>query len=88
MKYNTGDFVLVYKDTPTFKEGCLAQVIDRDPNDNSYAVADLRAVGLERGDIPSILNNHVKWVKEEHLTSINFNKPKGFFAWIKNLRAK
>lgn len=75
-KFNVEDVVVIYKDTPTFNEGTVAQIIDRDPNDNSYAVADLRDVGKADRDIGIILNRYVKWVKPENMQKLNFNKPK------------
>lgn len=76
MKYKIEDVVLVYKDTPTFEEGTIAQVIDHDPNDDSYAIADLRDVGRADQDIMKILNLYVKWVKPENMKLLTFNKPK------------
>jgi hypothetical protein len=75
-KFNVEDVVLVYKDTPTFKDGTVGQIIDRDPHDNSYAVADLRDIGKADRDIGTILNRHAKWVKPENMTKLNFEKPK------------
>lgn len=73
--FNVEDVVLVYKDTPTFKDGAICQVIDRDPNDNSYAVADLRDIGKADRDIAVILKNHVKWVDPSNMVKLEFDKP-------------
>ena len=75
MKFNVEDVVLIYKDTPTFKDGTVGQIIDRDPNDDSYAVADLRDIGKADRDISIILNRYVKWVKPEHMVKLSFDKP-------------
>jgi len=75
-KFKTEDVVLVYEDTPTFEGGAICQVIDRDPNDNSYAIADLRDIGKADMDIAIILKRHVKWVKPEHMQLLQFKQPK------------
>lgn len=74
--FNVEDVVLVYKDTPTFKDGTIAQVIDRDPHDNSYAVADLRDVGRADRDISIILERYVKWVDPKNMKLLTFDRPK------------
>lgn len=74
--FNVEDVVLVYKDTPTFEDGAICQVIDRDPNDNSYAIADLRDIGKADRDISVILNRYVKWVSPENMIKLEFDKPK------------
>lgn len=73
--FNVEDVVLVYKETPTFEEGAICQVIDRDPNDNSYAVADLRDIGKADRDISIILNRYAKWVNPENMVKLEFDKP-------------
>lgn len=75
-KFSVEDVVLVYKDTPTFKDGTVGQIIDRDPHDDSYAVADLRDIGKADRDISTILNRHVKWVKPENMVALTFDRPK------------
>jgi hypothetical protein len=75
-KFNVEDVVLIYKDTPTFLDGAVAQIIDRDPNDGSYAVADLRDIGKADRDINIILNRYSKWVSPEHMVKLTFDLPK------------
>lgn len=75
-EFNVEDVVLIYKNTPTFTDGTIAQVIDRDPNDNSYAVADLRDIGKADKDIGIILNRYAKWVKPDDMVKLSFDKPK------------
>ena len=75
IKFEVEDVVLVYKDTPTFKDGTIAQVIDRDPEDNSYAVADLRDIGKANKDLGIILTHYVKWVKPENMYKLSFDRP-------------
>lgn len=72
--FNVEDVVLVYKDTPTFEDGAVCQIIDRDPNDDSYAVADLRDIGKANKDIGVILNRYAKWVKPENMVKLEFEK--------------
>jgi hypothetical protein len=89
MKYKQGDVCIVYKDTPTYSDGGVVQVIDRDPNDGSYSVAHLQEVGKCDMDIIRILQHHAKWVKEEDLQLIDFTRPmkvKEKKPWIQNLR--
>lgn len=75
--FNIEDVVLVYKDTPTFKDGTIAQIIDRDGNEpNEYLVADLRDIGKANRDINVILNRYGKWVKSENMHKLYFDKPK------------
>lgn len=76
MKYKQGDLIIIYKGSPTFGDGILGQVIDRDPMDKSYAVASLESVFKEKGDVPKLLEYHVKWVAEDNINLINFDKPK------------
>ena len=79
MKFQVEDVVLVYKKTPTFEEGAVCQIIDKDPNDNSYAVADLRDIGKADRDIDTILRRYVKWVNPENMSRLTFDKPENIF---------
>lgn len=72
------DVVLVYKDTPTFEDGMIGQIIDKDPNDGSYLVADLRDIGKADRDIGVILERYGKWVKPEHMCKLEFEKQSSF----------
>ena len=76
MKYESGTLIKVYVGSPTFIDGELGKIIDRDPNDGSYAVAPLEAILKEEGNIDSLLRNHVKWVKESDIEPITFTRPK------------
>lgn len=71
-KLNPEDVVLVYKGTPTFEDGMVGQIIDKDPNDGSYLVADLRDIGKADRDIGVILERYGKWVKPEHMEKLDF----------------
>jgi hypothetical protein len=73
-EFKVEDVVIVYKDTPTFKDGAVAQIIDKDPNDGSYAVADLRDVGKADRDIQKLLTRYVKWVDPTNMSKIEFKK--------------
>ena len=73
-KFNIEDVVLLYKGTPTFEDGAVCQIIDRDPNDESYIVADLRDIGKADRDVNVILRRHTKWVKSEHMQKLEFDK--------------
>ena len=75
MKYESDTLIKVYEGTPTFEEGLLGKIIDRDPNDGSYAVASLEAIVKEDGDVYVLLRNHVKWVKEDDMRPITFDRP-------------
>jgi len=79
MKNNTefkpDDLVLIYKGTDTFFDGALAKILDRDPDDNSFIVADLEAVYSEKGDVKKLLKHHAKWVKQSNMKKVNFEKP-------------
>ncbi len=74
-KFKTEDVVLVYKNTPTFEEGTVAQIIDKDVNEDEYLVADLRDVGKADRDIGALLQYHAKWVKAENMRVVKFSKP-------------
>ncbi len=82
--YKTQDVVLVYKGTPTFEDGMVGQVIDKDPNDGSYLVADLRDIGKADRDIGIILERYGKWVKPEHMRKLEFEK-ESFWSRLKGV---
>ena len=82
MKYEANTLVQVYKGSPTFIDGEIGKIIDRDPLGGGYAVASLEAVVKEKGDIPKLLTNHVKWVEESNLEPITFEKPKKTYGTI------
>ncbi len=86
-KFNVEDVVLVYKNTPTFKDGAICQVIDRDPNDDSYSVADLRDIGKADRDIGIILNRYAKWVKPENMKKLYFEPKKNYTRYLIGLLA-
>jgi hypothetical protein len=73
--FEVEDVVIIYENTPTFEGGTIAQIIDKDPNDNSYAVADLRDIGKADRDINVILQRYVKWVDSQNMDKIDFKKP-------------
>jgi hypothetical protein len=79
--FNVEDIVIVYTGTPTFIDGSVGQIIDRDPNDNSYLVADLRHVGKANMDIGVIMKHYGKWVKPENMKKISLDKPKVFIPY-------
>lgn len=72
MKYKTDTLVQVFKGSPTFIDGEIGKIIDRDPLGGGYAFASLEDI-YENGD--DILS-HVKWVEEENLAPITFDKPR------------
>lgn len=74
--FDLDDIVLVYEDTPTFEKGAICQIIDRDPNDGSFAVADIRDMAVAQYNLTKILNRYSKWVKPEHMIKLEFKKPK------------
>ena len=74
-QFKTEDVVLVYEGTPTFEDGMVGQIIDRDPNDDYYAVADLRDIGKADRDIGVILERHVKWIHPENMVKLEFDRP-------------
>ena len=82
-EFEIEDVVLIYENTPTFEEGAICQVIDRDPNDNSYAVADMRDIGKADRDIDVILRRHVKWVSPTDMIRLTFNRPESLWQRIK-----
>lgn len=82
-EYKVADIVLIYRGTPTFEEGNVGQIIDRDPDNNDYLVAPLRDIGKVDGDINKILQRYGKWVKPENMTKLEFDKPK--LAWYKRI---
>ena len=75
-KFEIEDVVLIYKGAPTFVDGMVGQIIDRDPHDDSYAVADLRDIGKANRDIGVILNNYTKWVSPDYMVKLSFDPPK------------
>lgn len=84
MRYEIADVVIVCRGAETIEDGMVAQVIDRDPIDNSYLLADMRDVGKANCDIPTLLNNpfKLKWVKTEYMKHVDFDKPKfKFFSF-------
>jgi hypothetical protein len=76
MKYKAGDIVIVHKKTPTFHEGAVCRVIDRDPlkaSGGGYAVCPLEDYGKYKHDMGRVYDN-VKWVAEENMTKIVYEK--------------
>lgn len=71
------DIVLVYTDTPTFEDGTVAQIIDRDPNDDSYSIVELKDIAKAKGNVIK-LYDMAKWVKPENMTKLSFVKPDKF----------
>lgn len=76
MKYKPSDLVKVFKNTPTFIDGQICVVLDRDPEDDSLSVAPLEVTALEEYDTIRLLKNHAKWVKKEDVEKISFNRSK------------
>ena len=74
MKHNVDDFVLIYSDTPTFKDGALGKIIDRDTHDKSYLVAPLEDVLKCEGDTVKLLE-YGKWVEDSNFKVITFDRP-------------
>lgn len=94
-KLNIGQCVLVYKGTPTYENGAVCVILDRDPNDNSYAVATLEEVGLCEGSNKKLLQRFAKWVDRSNLDVISFerkqnllDKLKGLFTFRKDVGTK
>ena len=85
MKYKVEDLLVVYKDTPTFKDGAIVKVIERDPNDGSYSVASLESIFETKGDKIKLTCYHCKWVKEQDVYPITFNRRKGLISYLKGL---
>lgn len=73
-KYKVSDVVLIYEGNKAFPDGTVAQVIDYDPHDDSYAIADLRDIGIAGGDIGKILNRGLQWAKPEEMRKLTFKK--------------
>ena len=78
-EYKVDDLVLIYEGTPTYEDGTLAKVIDRDISgewdpDPSYFVVTLEEVYSSGGDILELMGQ-AKWVSSENLTGVDFEKP-------------
>ena len=76
MKYKPSDLVKIYKDTPTFIDGQICVILDKDPNDGSLSVAPLEVTAMEEYDTMRLLQNHSKWVETDRIEKITFDKPK------------
>jgi len=74
LKFKVDDLVVVYKGTPTYGSGTLAKIIDRDLHDGSYMVSRLEDVFKYQGDMNKLLRDS-KWVLEENMSSITFDRP-------------
>lgn len=70
-KFKRGDFVVIY-DHQYVRGGGIGFISDRDVNDLSYLVQDLKR---PESDF---------WIKEQHLAKISFTKPT-FWDKIKEL---
>lgn len=77
--------IIIYENTPTFENGAIAKIVDRDPHDESYAVAELSDIYKENGDITKILERHVKWVKVHDFYPVYFERKK---TWTQRLKEK
>lgn len=66
---------LVYADTPTFIDGALIKVVDRDAFNGDLYVATLDNVYKHKGEVMELLNG-AKTVKPEFIHFFDFKKPK------------
>jgi hypothetical protein len=78
-EYKVDDLVLIYEGTPTYEDGTLGKVIDRDISGDwdpepSYFVATLEEVYSAEGDIGKLMGQ-AKWVSQENITKVVFEKP-------------
>lgn len=84
LKYKVDDLVMIYKETPTYFEGGLAKIVDFTSADRTYLVGDLDLVLRTNGDINRVMDN-AKWVAEENLELVTFERPtfkKAFASFI------
>jgi hypothetical protein len=73
LKHKVGDTVVIYKDTPTYKDGALGKVIDFSSEDKSYLIGTLEDVLRFNGDMERLLDSG-KWVTETNLELITFQR--------------
>lgn len=66
-------YIRIYKKTPTFIDGDVAKIIDKDPKDNSYLA--IPAESLRNVKIDVHLYDHAKWVSPDNFELINFDRP-------------
>lgn len=77
MKYKVDDTLVVYNDAPTFVDGAIVKVIERDTIDGSYSVARLEDIYDAGGDITKLMERSCKWVKEEDVYPVIYKRPTG-----------
>jgi hypothetical protein len=95
VKYKREDRVIVYENTPFFRYGGVAIVIDRDPIDNTYAVVSLEDAVKGKFNVEKFQKS-LQWVKETQVELIAIYEPKSRVSiylkrvreWIVRLREK
>ena len=75
MKYKVEDTLIVYNDAPTYIDGDLVKVIERDTIDGSYYVASLADIYDVQGDVSKLMERSCKWVKEEDTALVSYKRP-------------
>lgn len=76
LKYEVNTPIIIYKETPTFIDGGIGLIIERDPFTTSYGVVLLGAYYAYDADLEKLMRREMKWVAQDNLIPITFDKPK------------
>ena len=88
LHYKVGTPIVIYKETPTFVDGGVGIIIERDPFTISYGVVLLEAYYAYEGDVQKLMKRELKWVDQGNLYPINFDKKITLLERIKDGIAK
>ena len=88
LEYTINTPVVIYTDTPTFIDGGIGIIIERDPFTLSYGVVLLEDYYVCNGDIMVLLKRHLKWIDPENLEPISLDKKISIIQRIKDGFAK
>jgi len=84
LKYEVSTPIVIYKETPTFIDGGVGVIIERDPFTTSYGVVLLEAYYQYEGDLQKLMRREMKWVSQDNLYPIDFEKKITLLERIKN----